>query len=242
MFLSLEGLRNLERDTLQVIDHIGEFNEFGELVELARNHRTILSGDRGPIDLGFRAVLNLRFRGDTSTANTRRAVFVGALVEPTADGRRIERSSYSLTICKAERQRAKILRKLHFDYEPIERRAGDECKPSMHIQVCGKLMPLLERAGYRQQDLDAWSPWLEKPRIPGMPMSLALLLNWLLLEFDSDVSAARILRNHQWKNLVARAEEAVLAPYFKSCAEFFAAPGANRGKRFVESLLYEMAG
>ena len=241
MFLTLEAIRKLERETLQVIDRIGEFNEFGELVALARQHRTILSGDRGPIDLGFRAVMNLRFRGDTAAANTRRAVYVGALVEPTTDGRHIAQSSYSLTICRGENKRAPILRKLHFDYEPVERRGSQECKPSMHMQVCGKLMPLLEKAGYRTEDLKSWSPWLEKPRIPGMPMSLALVLNWLLLEFDTDANAASILRNKDWRSLVIHAEQEVLAPYFKSCAGFFAATGTNRGKRFVESFLYEIA-
>jgi hypothetical protein len=242
MFLSLDAIRALERDTLQVIDRIGEFNEFGELAELARQHRTILGGDRGAINLGFRTVMNLRFRGDTVNANTRRAVYVGALVVPEAGGAEIAHSSYSLTICKGENRRAPILRKLHFDYEPLARRALSESKPTMHIQVCGKLMPLLEAAGYKTEDLRTWSPWLEKPRIPGMPMSLALLLNWLMLEFESDPTAVRILRNSEWTALVARAEHIVLGPYFASCAGFFSARGKNKGKAFVQSHLYEIAG
>lgn len=241
MLLPLKDIRKLERETLQAIDRIGEFNDFVELAELARKYRTILSGDHGSIDLGFRAVMNLRFRGDTATANTRRAIYVGALVVRTTDGHHIERSSYSLTICRGERERSQILRKLHFDYEPIQQRAPLECKPSIHIQVCGKLMPQLERAGYKSEDLKAWFPSLEKPRIPGMPMSLALLLNWLLLEFESDLTAAKILRNHEWRNIVARAESTVLAPYFKSCAGFFTNPGRNQGKQFFETLLYEIA-
>jgi hypothetical protein len=241
MFVSLEAIRELETRTLQVIDHTGEFSAFGDLVELAHTYRTILSAPRAPIQLAFRATMDLKFRGDTNTANTRRAVYIGALVVPSADGTKIERSSYSLTVCKGERRRSPILRKLHFDYEPAHNRAPGECKPSMHIQVCGTLMPLLKEAGYTDDDLRAWSPWLEKPRIPSMPMSLALMLNWLMLEFPSDATAASVLRNPEWRNHVIDAERIVLGPYFESCAEFFKARGRNAGSRFVESRLYEVA-
>ena len=242
MFLTLGAIRALERDSLQAIGRIGEFGEFGALVNLAQNYRTILAGPRGPINLAFKAIMSLKFRGDTRAANTRRAVYVGALVEPAADGVQIARSSYSLTVCNGERRRAPILRKLHFDYEPGHERAAGECKPSMHIQVCGELMPLLIEEGYTTHDLRAWTPSLEKPRIPSMPTSLALVLNWLMLEFEGDPTAARVLRNPEWKNLVTHAERTVLGPFFSSSAAFFAARGKNANVPFVQTQLYEMVG
>jgi hypothetical protein len=131
------------------------------------------------------------------------------------------------------------MRKIHFDYERAAIRNHSEAKPTIHMQVCGELLPQLRQLGYRSSDLQSWFPWLEKPRVPTLPVSLALLLNWLLLEFQSDPIAQRIVKNREWRNLVARAEREILGPYFEACATFFQAPAQNDSNLFVESVLYE---
>jgi hypothetical protein len=131
------------------------------------------------------------------------------------------------------------MRKVHFDFEHKSSRNDEEPKPTNHMQVCGELLPQLRKLGYRGVDLRNWFPWLEKPRVPTIPVSLALLLNWLLVEFQSDLNAQKIVKNKEWRNLVARAEREVLAPWFQECSDFFQAPGQNESKLFTDSILYE---
>jgi hypothetical protein len=89
--------------------------------------------------------------------------------------------------------------------------------------------------------LRAWYPDFEKPRIPLPPTSIALILNWLLMEFQSDAASQAILRSPTWRVLVAEAERTVLVPYYEQATRFFRM-AANRNKRFLQAHLYETSG
>jgi hypothetical protein len=93
--------------------------------------------------------------------------------------------------------------------------------------------------GYRPTSIDRWYPDFEKPRIPGIPVSLALLINWLLLEFQTDRSARAILTNGRWRGLIADAEKIVLYPFFQEAANYFSV-AQPPNHRFVENYLYEL--
>jgi hypothetical protein len=193
--------------------------------------------------LGF--TLDIRLRGDRKKTQFQRRVDVGALVEPTADSKHIANASYSLAICRrADPASSPIIRKFHFDYEPIAYRHWGEPKPSVHMQYCGKLSPQHVAAGYDEMKLRPMYPAFEKPRVPLPPTSIALLLNWLLLdllEFQSDPASQPILRNPTWRKLVAQAERTVLIPYFKGATTFLTTAG-NADKGFAHTHLYELEG
>lgn len=82
-------------------------------------------------------------------------------------------------------------------------------------------------------------PSWEKPRIPLPPTSLALMVNWLMVEFQSDATAQAILRDPAWRALVVRAERTVLLSYFEAAIRFLGT-AANDKKRFLQNHLYEM--
>jgi hypothetical protein len=129
---------------------------------------------------------------------------------------------------------------MHFDYESAAYRDVCEPKPSAHLQICGKLSPDHLRAGYTEMRLKGMYPTWEKPRIPLPPTSLALMLNWLLLEFQNDPASQGILNSPEWRNWVAQAERTMLVPYFKAATTFLAS-AANKKKRFLQTHLYSMS-
>jgi hypothetical protein len=105
------------------------------------------------------------------------------------------------------------------------------------MQVCGKFSQHHLDAGYTEQRLKALYPRWEKPRVPVPPTSLALMLNWLLLEFQSDPASQAVLRSPAWRACVSRAERTVLGPYFAGAHQFLTST-ANRNRRFLQAHLY----
>ncbi len=240
MYPALSDLRRLEWETIKTISEMSEFGTFYDLSAIAQGYRTLLSKDRGNININLPFVLDIRLRADVKKTLKKRRVDLGALVIGDQSGA-IESASYSLIICKSEDPKTSaIVRKLHFDFEPGSRRNVGELKPSVHMQVCGKYSDYHIRAGYRDSALRHWHPGFEKPRIPSIPMSIGIMLNWLLLEFQTDRTAMAILRHPRWRKLVAQAEQVVLRPYFKAATDFLSS-ASNRGVPFVEHLLYEVS-
>jgi len=109
----------------------------------------------------------------------------------------------------------------------------------VHFQVCGELSRHHINAGYNEIRLKALYPHFEKPRIPCQPTSIAILLNWLLLEFQSDATSQAVLKAPRWRKLVAEAERTVLAPYFEKAAAFLRSSG-HREQPFLQTHLYEI--
>jgi hypothetical protein len=240
MFPDIASLRALEIDTLRCITELGVFGRLSELQLAARQAITSIQENRGPINIHLGFTLDIRLRADRRKTQVRRRVDIGALVEVASDKQSIRNASYSLTICRgADPRSGSILRKLHFDYEPLSSRNLTEDKPSVHMQVCGKLSPQHRAAGYTDIQLQGLHPGFEKPRIPSMPTSLALMINWILVEFQSDVASPQVLRTPQWRKLVAKAERQVLTQYYKGALAFLTNTDSVE-KRFLQTHLYEM--
>jgi hypothetical protein len=233
-------LRELEHDTLQQITRI---SEFGRLSALQASASAALQsiGVKGDLDAHLGFPLEIRLRGDHGGKPISRRIDIGALVKVSVDKKTVSSASYSLLICRySTPQKSPIVRKVHFDYESAALRNHSEPKPTAHLQICGKLSPHHLKAGYQPIRLMSLYPSWEKPRFPLPPTSIALMLNWLMLEFQSDPASQGILNSPEWRKLVARAERTVLRKYFSEGSRFLESAG-NKEKRFLQTYLYEMS-
>ncbi len=234
-------LRKLELETLKAVTEIGGFGRLGELQAAALAAKSRINEYKGPIDVHLGFVLDIRLRADRRRDLVPRRVDIGALVQVDADDT-ITNASYGMTICRdRDPARSAVVRKVHFDYQPAAARNESEPKPTVHMQLCGKLSPYHRRAGYVEARLKALYPDFEKPRIPIAPTSIGLMLNWLLLEFQTDTAAEPILRDPRWRAHVAQAERLVLIPYYESATKFLKST-ADQNRRFLQTHLYELVG
>jgi hypothetical protein len=240
MYPKLSDLRALEVRTLKQIGMIPEFAKFVDLRAAAKDAASRTNEFSGAIRVRLGFKLDIRLRMRQKRAEQRRWVEIGASVLPGITKDSIEQTSYSLIICKKNVPKdSPIVRKIHIDYEPVALRNHKEPKPSVHMQMCGTLSAQQIDDGYDERRLEALYPSFEKPRIPTAPTSLALMLNWLLLEFQDDPAAQPVLKNSTWRKLVSDAERVVLVPYYKGAAGFFEKT-ANQGRRFLQCHQYEM--
>jgi hypothetical protein len=221
-------LKAIELMTLSVIQKMGCLKkDFADLVSAAQMKYQNLDPKRGGFDF------STSFEVDSD--KTKRRVDIGALIE--VDGRnQYERVSYFFSIGCPAAAKDNILRKIHFDFEAPEKRNLSECKPSIHMQVGGKLTPSMATAGYTSQHLDNHFPWFEKPRVPSLPFSLALLLDWLFLEFLNTPEVNQVVNDGQWRSLVLNVENTLLKPYFEGCNKFFQNP--KRPELFFANYCY----
>jgi len=238
--LTLADLRSLERRTLQAISEIADFSAILITPDPVRNYRTTINEHSGGVNVHLSFEIDIRLRADVRKTVLKRRVDVGALVRSSSDGKSIDSASYSLIICKKlNPSTSAIIRKMHFDFEPGRLRNPTEPKPSTHLQICGLFSAANLRMGYRPTSIDRWYPDFEKPRIPGIPTTLALLINWLLLEFQTDRSARAILTNGRWRALIGEAEKLVLRPFFQEAADYFSV-NQPTNHRFLENYVYEV--
>jgi hypothetical protein len=141
--------------------------------------------------------------------------YVGARIIPSSNMKSYDDISYHLAVCENQNNGNPVLKKLHFDFaDPT--RSYKQPHPVFHFQHPGKLTPALSEFGY---DISHLSPWLSEPRLPYYPMTLALLVNCVLREFPDGISQDLIER-HEWRSLIKKDEELVLAPYYKQCSDF----------------------
>lgn len=246
MYPELSDLRALERETLFKIAQVPGFGRIRtgdagtvSLQQSAQRQYQAIQPAHGGVNIHFGFTLDIRLRADAGERSKPRRVDIGAIVVPTSDGKRISRTSYSLIICdRPTLPRASVIRKLHFDFESTEVSGSKERKPSIHMQVCGELGAPHRRAGYDDKHLRHLFPAFEKPRIPVPPISLAMMLNWLLLEFQTDPAAQPILSNPSWRSQVHKAEECVLKRYFAVGSDFLTS-AAKAPTGFYNSCLYK---
>lgn len=233
---TMDIVKGVEKDTLKIISEIAEFANYEGLYQLANNWRNQFTSNN--IDIYFGLAMDIRLRADAHKTVLKRSIYMGMLASSANTHPELSNSTYSLVICEDDKEKSKIIRKIHFDYEHANLiQQSSEKKPSFHIQICGKLSPHLKKIGYEDADIEAFSPGFEKPRIPSMPICLAILINWVLLEFDCDKTAKRILMNDQWRKHVADAERKILKPYFKNGLEFLEA-AAHKDRSFFSEKLY----
>lgn len=235
MYPTLKDLVGLEIETLETIASISDFRKFDGLYR--KSTTRMLSKAMHTFDWHADFLLDVRVRGDKRTANCNRWVHIGAFTEGDIKKNIIARSSYSVVLFRRDNVHSPVIRKLHFDYEAFSNRNLGEPKPSSHIQMCGKASPHLVKQGFNAQRLSGHYPDFEQPRIPAMPTSLALIIDWIFTEFQSDRSVRAIHNNSQWKNLVVKAEKVVLKPYFEAAAAHIGGAG-HAGSPLVRKFMY----
>ena len=230
-----EELKQLEKDTLKLLSEGQCFRRhFVEIVRDASRVQKLVRPEVGSVV--FNSTFQLQIENKQRAPRERR-IDIGALIEVNS-ANAYTNVSYYFAIGKSDKASKPVLRKLHFDFEPFVLRNISEPKPSMHLQVCGALTPAMVAAGYKPYHLDNQYPWLSKPRIPCLPMSLALMLDWLFLEFRHDRSALLVLEDNQWRNHILNIEHKLLTPFFESCATF--TRRKKRDELFYSRFLYDL--
>jgi len=166
---------------------------------------------------------------DRKSSRTGKAV-IGADVEINSE--HYEKVSYFLAICEDKNPQSRLVRKYHFDYDLYDPK-GRQPHPVFHLQYAGKLSAYLDTLNLDHAHIDSW---LSEPRLFYMPMSLALLLNLVLKEFNTEVTQ-KIIESSEWRQVIRKNEELLLAPYFKSCHNYMAGFG-NSNNLLTTDYLY----
>jgi len=228
-------LLTLESDVLNVIRREGVFHRLPTL-NTAAHQAQIVKQYKQPVNIHLAFTLPMRLREDQQASAIERDVHVGCLAVGSPDDDEILQLSYSVLVGRDAHPSRKIARKFHF--EPAKCRNVDEAKPTFHMQLCGKLSPHHLSQGYTEDDVGHLLPSWSKPRVPTQPMSLALILNWLFMEFSSEAKVHEIRHNAVWQKTVRAAERKVLLPYYQRCADFLSSHAKDE-ESFFQALLYE---
>ena len=141
-----------------------------------------------------------------------RRIAVEALVKP-----QFNVVTYVLSICENDIKPYNLVRKFHFDYAIP--REGQDPKPVYHIQYGGKESPqILEM----EVDVNFLHPWLSSPRINFYPINLALLLDLIFNEFESEETVG-IVRRSEWRDIIKTNEDLILKPFYHGISQFLTA-------------------
>jgi hypothetical protein len=233
--LTFSELKELESEAIDRIRTLGVFGKLSSLQEAAKMAQIVKAkASTAPINFHMSFTLPTRLREDPGHKAVVRPFHVGCLA--TAHKDEITQLTYSVLIGETPGT-TRVARKFHFDFEPADRRNQAEPKPTFHLQMCGELSAGHQIAGYGEADIAHLLPAWSQPRIPALPMSFALVLNWLLVEFGHDATVSSARRDPCWQSTVRTAERAVLKPYYKDCFEFLDV-AANKNRSFYTQHLY----
>lgn len=232
--LNFSALKRLELLTINTIRTQGVFGRLSSLQGAARTAQ-ITPKSSAPVDIHLSFTLPTRLREDGKN-KVERSFHVGCRAK--SNGENITQLSYSVLIGKDAAPSTSVARKFHFDFEPLTERNVAESKPTFHLQMCGELSGHHTTYGYTEDDIAHMLPAWSTPRIPTMPMSLALVLNWLFIEFGHESVVRNVRINPTWQSIVRQAEQELLKPYFNSCAQFLGST-ANNNLSFTSKHLYE---
>jgi hypothetical protein len=216
--IAFSSLRRLEHATVKAVILDGAFGALPQFLCAAQTALGRISASSPEqLDIHLSFDLPTRFR-ENKFACVNRRFHVGCKAEKQRGEDVVLSHSYSVAIERQPGSR-RVARKFHFDYEPLFTRNDSEPKPTFHLQLCGELSGHHRDDGIDDADIDHLLPSWSKPRVPAAPMSLALVLDWLLMEFSNEpaVHSARMGRN--WASAVRRAEQEILRPYYSRCVE-----------------------
>jgi hypothetical protein len=143
-----------------------------------------------------------------------RRVLFGATITVNNENR-YDNVSYYAALCLDGSGSGKLLRKFHFDLA-VPGQIRNRPHPLFHLQYCGTLSRRLEDRGFTVKHMD---PSVSEPRLWYSPMSLALLLHCLFLEFR-DETTLRFMNRTEWRLLVKKNEDFLLCPYFEKSSSF----------------------
>lgn len=229
-------LQALENHALNAIRQEGVFRRLPTLSSAAHQAQ-IVQQPKQPVDIHLAFTLPIRLREDPGTSAVERDIHVGCFAVGSPQDE-ISQLTYSVLIGRHQHPNKSIARKLHFDFEPAKYRDINESKPTYHLQWCGLLSPHHLSHGYEEAHVEHLLPSWSKPRVPTQPMSLALILNWLFMEFGSEPQLNDVQQNMRWRKVVREAERRVLLPYYQSCSEFLCSH-AHDEESFFQNMLYE---
>lgn len=235
--VSFSALKRLDNQAIQAIRTQGVFGRLNSLAAAAQQAQ-IAPSSKVPINLNLSFTLPTRLREDVGHRAVERAFHVGCLAVPSCKNDEISQLSYSVLICQDAYPSRRVARKFHFDFEPVSTRHTAESKPTFHLQLCGELSEHHESSGYTEDDIRHLLPSWSQPRVPAQPMSLALILNWLFIEFGCEASVKEARLNPRWLSVVRDAERSVLKPYFEACSAFLTSR-ANDDESFFSAHIYE---
>lgn len=219
--IAFSSLRRLEHATVQAVTLDGAFGRLPQLLSAARTALGRISASSPEeLDIHLSFDLPTRFREDP--ARVTRRFHVGCKALKLRGGDVVQSQSYSVAIERQPGSR-RVARKFHFDYEPLFTRNDAEPKPTFHLQLCGELSHHHRDDGIDDADIDHLLPAWSKPRVPAAPMSLALVLDWLLIEFGNEPVVHSARMGMKWSSAVRRAEQEVLRPYYLRCVDAISA-------------------
>lgn len=124
-------------------------------------------------------------------------------------------ATYALSICENKTEPKKLIRKFHFDYDP-QTNSNPSKKPKYHLQYGGTATP---KIGDHRISIDEVHPWLSVPRLVYAPINLALLLDYIFIEFPSK-ETNKITEKREWRKLVKSNEETFLKSYYSNLNDF----------------------
>lgn len=235
--VSFSQLKRLETQAIQAIRTEGPFGRLGSLVGAAKQAQ-ITASSKAPIDVHLSFTLPTRLREDAGRRAIERPFHVGCYAEAAKSRDEVAQLSYSVLIGQEAHPSRVVARKFHFDFEPGQFRNLAESKPTFHLQICGELSGHHRTAGYAEENIAHMLPAWSQPRVPSQPMSLALVLNWLFIEFGAEVAVKDARLNPRWRKLVREAEREILKPYYDQCSTFLAA-SANEDESFFSRIIYD---
>ncbi|MCK4765609.1 MAG: hypothetical protein KAW12_25640 [Candidatus Aminicenantes bacterium] len=173
----------------------------------------------------FETNFNIIIGGKEGTA------YIGALIE-LSDDDTIKNVSYYAAI--AGKGESKLLRKFHFDYVPVEPASSSyrQPHPVFHLQYAGELSRKLQEMGLTNSHMDEK---LKEPRLYYSPISLALLINLIVVEFSGE-KTWKLTRNPEWRSMIRKNEDLILKPFYQRCCDFFS--NRDNNKLFTNDFYY----
>lgn len=212
-FLGVDDLKSLERNTFQYLCDCKAINEeegFVNFLTAAKICSAALSSKQrlriSPI--------NFQSYFDLDIYKKRLRFHIGCIIENDYSW-----VTYYLAICDYDvnANSCAIRRKFHFDYDN-GMRTRRQPHPRYHFQYAGEKPSGMEDHGDLYEKV--LYPPLSEPRLPYTPMSLALLLNCVFVEFRTDITN-EISENDKWRDLVKTNETKLLKPYYRNCWTLF---------------------
>lgn len=137
---------------------------------------------------------------DISTKDWKGYANISSEIVPQ-DGNCFKSVSYNLTIYEKNETSGKILRKFHFDYAP-SRINHKNPHPVFHLHYGGRLFGKLKNMKLTDNHL---YPGFDGPRLCYYPISLALLINFILMEFPDEINK-KFLEKSEWRKLIRKNE------------------------------------
>lgn len=213
-FLTPENLKRLEIRTLRFLSDFKIINEeegFINFCSAAKICSTALSVKSKMIN----SPIDFQSYFDLNVGNKyKQRIHIGSLIQSD-----YSQVTYYLAICdyNIRGRSCTIRRKFHFDYDNGTV-TSKQSRPRYHFQYAGEKPSGMDDHGALYEKV--LYPSLSEPRFPYTPMSLALLLNYVFIEFRTEITN-KISEDNKWRDLVKTNETKLLKPYYGNCWNLF---------------------